>query len=68
MNGQFDHFHISRSLRRPKRLKECFRRMKQAQAQAAAAQQQQMNTMASMTPSNMQPVNVYQQPGQGEGG
>jgi hypothetical protein len=68
MNGQFDHFHINALVAKAKEAQALQSAMKQAQAQAAAAQQQQMNTMASMTPSNMQPVNVYQQPGQGEGG
>jgi hypothetical protein len=68
MNGQFDHFQLAILMHKAQEAQGMLAAMKQAQAQAAAAQQQQMNTMASMTPQNMQPVNVYQQPAQGEGG
>lgn len=68
MNGQFTQHDLVALVAKAKEAGGLLAAMKQAQAQAAAAQQQQMNTMASMTPSNLQPVNVFQQPGQGEGG
>jgi hypothetical protein len=68
LNGQFDHFQLSMLIHKMKEAQGMLQALKQAQAQAAATQQQQMNTQASMTPSNMQPVNVFQQPTQGEGG
>jgi hypothetical protein len=68
INGQFNQHQLAVLQAKGREAQGLQQAMKQAQAQQAAAQQQQMNTMASMTPSNIQPVNVFQQPGQGEGG
>ncbi len=68
MNGQFDHTHLAALGDKAKQAQGLLAAIKQQEAQQMASQQQQMNAQAAAMPANVQPVNVYQQPAQGEGG
>lgn len=68
LNGQFSQHQLIVLIAKAKEAQGLQQALKQQQAQTAAANQQQMNANISMNPSNIQPVNVYQQPKPGEGG
>ncbi len=68
LNGQFDHMHLAALGDKAKQAQGLLAAIKQQEAQQMANSQQQLNAQAAGMPANVQPVNVYQQPAQGEGG
>lgn len=68
LNGQFGPSHMGVLLSKAQEAAAMLQALQQAQAQASVIQQQNMNTQASMVPSNMQPAQTTQQPQPGEGG
>lgn len=68
LNGQFGPDHMSVLNHIQQEAMQMMQAMQAANAQAQVAQQQNMNTQASMVPSNVQPVQVVTPTPNGEGG
>jgi hypothetical protein len=68
LNGQFGPHQLGVLMHKAQEAQLMLQALQQAQGQANVAQQQNMNTQASMIPSNMQPAQITQQPQPGQGG
>lgn len=66
--GQFTETQAASIIAKAKEAAALMAAMEQAQAAQAANAQQQLNTQATQTPANMQPMSITQAPAPGEGG